>query len=68
MAATARLSQSRTLAGSHAMTMVHRSQAAKPVSNGSKYFMKRDASFMVEVRGRPSDCAGSSSHTTGGGA
>jgi hypothetical protein len=45
----AALSQSRALAGSKAMTVVQRAPSIKQVSNGSKYFMKRNGSFMVEV-------------------
>ena len=43
------LSQSRCLAGSKAFTGV-RPRQAPAVANGSKYFMKRKDSYMVEVR------------------
>jgi hypothetical protein len=46
----AAMSQSRALAGSKAMTVVQRVPTVKQVSNGSKYFMRRNGSFMVEVR------------------
>ncbi len=46
----AALSQSRALAGCKAMTMVQRTPTVKQVSNGSKYFMRKKGSFMVEVR------------------
>jgi len=49
--AAASLSQSRALAGCRAMTVVQRAPTVKQVSNGSKYFMRRKGSFMVEVRG-----------------
>ena len=45
----AALSQSRALAGCKAMTMVQRTPTVKQVSNGSKYFMRKKGSFMVEV-------------------
>jgi len=49
MMAAASLSQSRALAGCRAMTVVQRAPTVKQVSNGSKYFMRRKGSFMVEV-------------------
>jgi hypothetical protein len=46
----AALGQSKALAGAKAMTVVQRAPTVKQVSNGSKYFMRRKGSFMVEVR------------------
>lgn len=51
------MSQSRALAGCRAMTMVERAPTVKQVSNGSKYFMRKKGSFMVEVRDREAAAA-----------
>lgn len=55
------LLSSKSLAGAR-FTMVERAPVVKQVTNGSKYFMRRKGSFMVEVR-EPNSSSARHNHT-----